>query len=252
MGVLDEMVAIVTGGGQGVGRGVALALAAEGARVAVAGRTLDKCEAVAKEVAERGGVATAIRCDVSNRAEVDACVAATLAAWGRIDVLVNSAQSKKYGSVKRMTEDDVDEQWQSGPMGTLRFMQACLPHLIETKGSVVNLGSGSGLEAQAGMAAYAMVKESIRTLSRVAAVEWGRHGVRVNVICPLSDSPGLDEWRNEMPGAFESQVINRVPLGRVGDPEHDIGRAVVYLAGPDGRYVTGTTLMVDGGYTYLR
>src|SRR4051794_30947924 len=208
MGVLDGNVAIVTGGGQGVGRGVALALAAEGANVAVAGRTVEKCEAVAAEVADRGGSAMAVRCDVTDRAEVDACVGEVVGRWGRIDVLVNSAQSKKYGSVKRMSEADVDDQWQSGPMGTLRAMQACLPHLIESQGCVVNMGSGSGLEAQAGMAAYAMVKESIRTLSRVAAVEWGRHGVRVNVICPLAESPGLEEWRSDMPGAFEAQVIN--------------------------------------------
>jgi len=97
-----------------------------------------------------------------------------------------------------------------------------------------------------------MTKEAVRVLTRTAAVEWGRHGIRVNAICPLADSPGFSEFNDAAPGALEASVLPMIPLGRLGDAEADVGRAVVYLAGKDGSYVTGTTLMVDGGFNYLR
>jgi NAD(P)-dependent dehydrogenase (short-subunit alcohol dehydrogenase family) len=101
------------------------------------------------------------------------------------------------------------------------------------------------------MSGYAMAKEAIRVLSRVTAAEWGKFGIRVNSICPLAETPGWDSFIDTAPGA-EEQVLSTIPLGRMGDPEKDIGRAVVYLCGNDGSYVTGTTLMVDGGFNYLR
>ncbi|HVW45209.1 MAG TPA: SDR family oxidoreductase [Amycolatopsis sp.] len=249
--ILEGQVAIVTGAGQGVGRGVALALAAEGARVAVVGRTAAKCEAVAGEIADRGGTAVAVRCDVTTRADVDACTTAVRDAFGPIQILVNVAQTTHFGSLRKLTEDALEELWQSGPVGTLRFMQSCFDDLRRTRGSIVNFGSGSSLTAQPAMGGYAAVKEGIRVFSRVAAVEWGRHGIRVNVICPLAESPGMSGWAGDLPDAGDA-LVSHVPLGRLGDTEKDIGRAVVYLAGPDGGYVTGTTLMVDGGHDYLR
>ena len=176
---LESKVAIVTGGGQGVGRGVALALAREGARVAVVGRTVSKCDRVAHEITERGGHALAFACDVTNRADVERCVGHVHESWGPVEVLVNAAQSLAYASLRRTTEDDMEMLWQSGPMGTFRFMQICFEDLRTTKGLIVNFGSGSGITAPAAMGGYAAVKEAIRTLSRTAAVEWGRHGIRV-------------------------------------------------------------------------
>jgi NAD(P)-dependent dehydrogenase (short-subunit alcohol dehydrogenase family) len=252
VGTLEGQVAIVTGAGQGVGRGVALALGTEGARVVVLGRTLAKCEAVVGELVERGAEAIAVQCDIEHRDEVEASVVTTIERWDRIDVLVNNAQTKVYQSIRRLSEADMETMWQSGPMGTFRFMQACFPHLRATAGCVVNMGSGSSILPQAAMGGYAMTKEAVRVLTRAAAVEWGRFGIRVNAICPLADSPGFREFDDAAPGAVEQAVLPLVPLGRLGDAETDIGRAVVYLCGPDGRYVTGTTLMVDGGYNYLR
>lgn len=249
--ILDDTVALVTGAGQGVGRGIALALAAEGARVAVVGRTAAKCQAVAAEVDDRGGRAVAVPADVTCRGEVDACVAAVRVQLGPIGCLVNAAQVTHYSSLRKLTEDDLDAVWQSGAVGSLRMMQACFENLRTTRGSVINVGSGSALTARPAMGAYAAVKEALRTMSRVAAAEWGRYGIRVNVICPLAASPGMDSWMADLPGAGE-QLVSQVPLGRLGDAEHDIGRAAVFLAGPDSRYITGTTLMVDGGYDYLR
>jgi NAD(P)-dependent dehydrogenase (short-subunit alcohol dehydrogenase family) len=248
---LAGRVALVTGAGQGVGRGVALALGAEGAAVAVVGRTLEKCRAVAEEIVDRGGSAVPLQCDVTDRRAVDDAVAATREQLGQVSVLVNAAQTSHFATLRRLSEEALEEMWQSGPVGTLRFMQACFEDLRQTRGSVVNVGSGSSLTVQAAMGGYAAAKEAIRVLSRAAAVEWGKHGVRVNVVLPLADSPGLAGWSTDLPEAGAS-LADRVPLGRLGDAERDIGRAVVFLVGPDAGYVTGSTLMVDGGYDYLR
>jgi len=248
--VLKDRVAIVTGAGQGVGRGIAMALAAEGARVAVTGRTVSKCESVVKEIEARGGEAIAIRCDVQSRDDVDATVTATVLHWGRIDILVNNAQILFYKTVRNLTEEDLDSMWQSGPVATLRFQQAAFPHLRETKGVIVNMGSGSSILPQPMFGGYAMAKEAIRVLTRVTAVEWGKFGIRVNAVCPLAVTSAWHEF-SDATGA-ENQVLSQIPLGRMGDSEADIGRGVVYLCGTDGSYITGTTLMVDGGFNYLR
>jgi NAD(P)-dependent dehydrogenase (short-subunit alcohol dehydrogenase family) len=250
--LLHGQVAIVTGAGQGVGRGVALAVASEGAKVMVLGRTLAKCESVVAEIAARGGESVAELCDVEHRDQIDASVERAVARWGRIDLLVNNAQTKVYQSLRRVTDVDMDTMWQSGPMATLRFMQACFAQLREAQGCVVNMGSGSSINPLGAMGGYAMTKEAVRVLSRVGAVEWGKFGIRVNSICPLAMTPGMEEFSDSAPGALEADVTPNIPLGRLGDSEADIGRAVVYLASEAGRYVTGTTLMVDGGYNYLR
>jgi NAD(P)-dependent dehydrogenase (short-subunit alcohol dehydrogenase family) len=250
-------VAIVTGAGQGVGRGVALAVAAEGARVMVLGRTPEKCQAVVAEIEARGGHAAAEACDVEHRDQVDGAVDRAVARWGRIDLLVNNAQTMSYASLRRLTDDDMQRMWESGPMACLRLMQACFVHLRATSGCVVNMASGSGITPRPAMGGYAMTKEAIRTLTRVGALEWGRFGIRVVAICPLAITPGFETFADSVSddggsGAVEQSVLSEIPLGRMGDSELDIGRAVVYLASEDGRYVTGTTLMVDGGYNYLR
>jgi len=248
---LAGKVAIVTGAGQGVGRGVALALADAGATVALLGRTPAKCASVAAEIGARGGQALALRCDVEHRDDVDAALAATLAAFGRLDILVNNAQTLVYRSVRRITEADMESMWQSGPMGTLRCMQACFDQLRANRGCVINLGSGSSILPQPAMSGYAMAKEAIRVLTRVAALEWGSAGVRVNAICPLAETPGWDSFLEATPGS-EALVLPAIPAGRMGDPETDIGPAAVFLASDEAAYITGTTLMVDGGFNYLR
>lgn len=250
MGVLEGQVAIVTGAGQGVGRGVALAVAAEGAKVAVLGRTVSKCEAVVDEIAARGGEAVPVECDVEQRDQIEAAVAGTVDRWGRLDLLVNNAHSMAYRSIRKLTDDDMATMWSSGPLASFRFMQAAFAHLRESQGCVINMGSGSSILPRPAMAGYAMTKEAVRTLARTAALEWGRFGIRVNSICPLAESPGLDRFGGAT-GATD-EVTAAIPLGRWGDPETDIGRGVVYLACADGRYITGTTLMIDGGYNYLR
>jgi 2-hydroxycyclohexanecarboxyl-CoA dehydrogenase len=246
MGRLAGKTAIVTGGGQGVGRGIALALAKEGAAVVVAGRTLEKCERTLAEIAAAGGKGLAFACDVSDRAQVETMVARAAAEFGGLDILVNNAHtSRPLTLLEDTTDKDVALAFH-GFHGALHCMQACLPNLKTGGGAVINLGSVAGIRGDKGFAAYAAAKEAIRAMSRSAAREWGEYGIRVNVICPYSDSPGIDYMIARKPGYVE-QLTAQTMLGRLGSSENDVGRTAVFLASDDGSYVTGQTINVDGG-----
>ena len=249
MGKLDGKVAIVTGAGQGVGRGIAVAYAAEGASVVVAGRTLSKCEAVAAEIGER---ALPVACDVKSAGDVDACVAATVAHFGGVDIVVNNAQEVPRGPLLSVTEEAFAAGWESGPLATFRFMRACHPHLVDRGGGVIiNLGSRSGIKPnQAGVGAYAAVKEAIRALTRGAATEWATDGIRVYALLPLSNSPALARLEVDEPDKY-AEVLSEIPMRRFGDPETDIGRVAVFLASDDAAYLTGITITADGGAGFV-
>jgi NAD(P)-dependent dehydrogenase (short-subunit alcohol dehydrogenase family) len=252
VGRLDDKVVIVTGSGQGIGEGIALAAAAEGANIVAAGRTLSKVERTAATVEERGRKALALQCDVRDQDQINACVKATIERFGRIDGVVNNAQMVALGPVLEITEKDARRTWESGFLGSLWFMQAAYESLKEAKGAVVNLGTGSALRNDLpGFTLYAGTKEMIRTLTRMAALEWGKDGIRVNVVIPNGMSPGLEMWSQFAPKEYE-EFVNTIPLGRVGKLEEDVGRAVAFLLSEDAAYVTGSTLMVDGGQAYLR
>ena len=252
MGILDDQCAIVTGAGQGVGRGIALALATEGCAVSAAGRTESKLHAVVKEIEERGGRAIAVACEVSDSEQIDSCVERTVEELGGSQVLVNNAQSVPLGPLLEIADDAFRSGFETGPLASLRFMRACHPHLKERGGSIINLGTGAALRPDPhGHGAYAAVKEATRALTRAAAVEWGADGIRVNTIIPLAMSPGMEMWMKLRPEEAQA-FMNSVPLRRGGDCEQDIGRAVVSLVGPDGGYITGSTLMLDGGQAFLR
>ncbi len=250
MGTLQGKVALVTGAGQGVGRGIALALAAEGAQVMSAGRTLAKVQDTAAEIDRRGGVGGAVVADVKEEADIHRAVDATVARFGTVDILVNNAQEVTIAPLTDLTRQAMDASWRSGPLATFSFMQACHPHL-RGGGVILNLATGMGLRADSQLyAAYVASKEAIRAMTRTAAMEWGPDGIRANVIIPLAGSEGFVRWGERFPERYE-KFVNSIPLRRVGDAEQDIGRAAVFLCGPDGDYITGTTLMVDGGQAYL-
>jgi NAD(P)-dependent dehydrogenase (short-subunit alcohol dehydrogenase family) len=254
MSVLAGKVAIVTGAGSGVGRGAAIALARAGAAVVVSSRTVSKCSAVVAQIAAAGGAATAAECDVTVPAHVEACVGRALAAYGGIDLLVNAADDPRVDvPFLDLTEEHMLASWRTGLVGTLRFSQACVPHMrARGGGAIVNVASGAGLLAPPGMGAYSAAQEAIRSLTRTAAVELGPLGIRVNVICPVaSGSESLDRWVARDPERLAAYVAN-TPLRRVGDPVDDVGEGVVFLCCAQSRYVTGTTLMLDGGRAYLR
>jgi meso-butanediol dehydrogenase / (S,S)-butanediol dehydrogenase / diacetyl reductase len=248
---LEGKVAIVTGAGQGVGRGIAAALAEAGSRVALVGRTLAKVEAVQREIADQGGEALAIGADVAINEDIDRCVAATLEAYGTVDILVNNAISQPLGLLLEVSDDTFDAGYMSGPMATFRFMRACHPYLVGG-GAIVNVGSGVALRpSTAGFGCYAAVKEAIRSLTRAAACEWGPVGIRANVIMPLSMSPAMEGFFAALPEVAE-EMLGQIPLGRMGDSQQDIGRAVVFLCSDAASYITGITLPVDGGQDYVR
>ena len=239
--------AIVTGAGQGIGRGIALALAKEGAAVIVAGRTLAKVERTAEEIGAAGGEALAVHCDVGVGADIERLFGDTVPAFGGLDVLVNNAQSVPPNRrLQDVVLADVDLALNTGPIATLRCMQGAFPHLRERGGSIVNLGSNTGIEGAPLFGAYAIAKEGIRGLSRVAAREWGRFGIRVNVICPFGDSPAAVAFNEARPEAATA-ILRSTPLGRMGNSEQDIGRAVAALVSDDMSYLTGATLGLDGG-----
>jgi len=249
---LEGKVAIVTGAGQGVGRGIALALSAEGAAVIVAGKTESKLVDTCEEITLRGGLAVPVVCEVGKSDDIDACVRETLHAFGRIDILVNNAQSVPLGRLSEVSEKALDAGWRTGPLATFRFMRACHPHLKKQGGVVINLATGAAMRNDlAGYGAYAAVKEATRTLSRAAACEWGVDGIRVLVIVPLAMSPGMEMWTEMVPDEARAFMAT-VPLRRGGDCEKDVGRAVAMLCSDDAAYITGTTIMLDGGQAYLR
>jgi NAD(P)-dependent dehydrogenase (short-subunit alcohol dehydrogenase family) len=209
---------------------------------------------VTEEIQATGGQAIAIGCDVRLQQEIDTCVSRTIHEYGTVDILVNAADDPRVDVPFLDISDEVmNASWQTGVLGTVRFSQAVVPHILKRGGgSIVNVASGAGLLAPVGMGAYSAAQEAIRSLTRTAAVELGPMGIRVNVICPVaSGSESLDRWVTRDPERLAAYVAN-TPLRRVGDPVDDVGEGVVFLCGPQSRYVTGTTLMLDGGRSYLR
>ena len=246
MARLEGKVAIVTGSGQGVGRGIALALAAEGASVLVTGRTLEKCVRTVSEIQAAGGEALPVACDVGDRAQVNAVVDQAIDAFGRIDILVNNAQSSRPLVPFEGTSDEDLAFSLIGMHGAFYFMQVCFPHLKQVGGRIVNLGSVAAIRGDEGFLAYSVAKEGIRAMSRVAAREWGRHGITVNVVCPFSDSPGVDRMIRNAPG-FIDALTESTSMKRLGSSQNDVGRTVAFLASEDASYITGQTINVDGG-----
>jgi len=240
---------LVTGAGQGVGRGIALACAAEGAPIAVVDLRPEGAEDTVAECRGRGVDAIAAGADVGRRADVETAVAEVLQHFGRIDVLVNNAHDFTLGiPLEDTTDDDMERSWRSAALGTLYCMQTCLPPMrAQGGGAMLNIGSGSALDGDAGAASYVAAKEAVRALTRVAAREWGPDGIRVNTLCPFARTPRWEAFAEEHPGRVERQAAS-LPLRRApGDPELDIGRAAVFLVSDDASYVTGQTLFVEGG-----
>ena len=243
--------AIVTGGGTGVGRGISLALGEAGANVVLAGRTEAALEATAADIVGRGGQARAVTCDVTVPDQVDGCITRALDAFGSIDILVNNAALVPHGTILDIAGDLVNDAWAAGPLATMRLMRRCHPHLRDG-GVIINVSSGITKAPSApNRAAYAMVKAALDALTRSAATEWAADGIRVNAIMPFALTDAVAAYLADEPEQATA-IAASVPLGRIGDPETDIGRAVVFLAGPDSAYLTGHTLPLDGGLAYLR
>ncbi|WP_233358577.1 SDR family NAD(P)-dependent oxidoreductase [Thermomonospora amylolytica] len=252
VGFLKDKVAIVTGAGQGVGRGIALALASEGAAVAVVGRTPGKLDDTCALIRERGARAEPFPCDVADTEAVPGLVEAVAERFGGVDVLVNNAYSGAFGPLLSMSDRAFEKGFRTGPFAAFAFMKACHPHMkARGGGHIVNLVTSAMVRWDPSTyGAYAAAKQALRSLTRTAAAEWGPDGIRAVAIAPHALSPGLQWWVDNNPEEAE-EFRRTIPLGYIGDCEQDIGRAVVALLSPDMRYLTGATIPLDGGQAHF-
>ena len=248
MGLLDGKVAIITGGGKGIGFGIASAFAEQGASLFITGRTEGRlAEAAEKLKGEYGADVAYTVAEGSDEAQVEAAVAKCVEHFGKLDVMVNNAQASKSGTnLIDHTKEDFDLAINTGLYGAFFYMKHAFPELKKTKGCVINLASGAGLFGKPGQSSYAAAKEGIRGMTRVAATEWGPDGINVNVVCPLAWTAKLEQFQQNYPEAFKANV-KMPPMGHYGNAELEIGRVCVQLASPDFKFMSGETLTLEGG-----
>lgn len=248
MAALQGKVALITGAGQGIGQGIALALAREGIDLLLAGRTLAKVEATAQMAAERGVRAVAVACNVRDAGDLARAVGTAVGELGGVDILVNNAQEVPLGLIDEVSDEAFAAGFESGPMASFRLMKLVHPHMARRGGGTIfNFTSSAGIRwDMATYGCYGAIKQATRALTRAAASEWGRENIRVLTIAPHAESPGLKGWIEHNPDEAEA-FFRTIPLGRIGRLEEDIGRAVVALCGSDLSYLTGATIPLDGG-----
>lgn len=250
MGVLQDKVAIVTGGAGGVGRGICTAFAKEGARVVIVDIDEPAAAKVVTDLESLGAQAIAIRCDISDADEINQAVHAAVEWFGTVDILVNNAQAATHDvALEDMTDDDFNLALATGPTAAFRFMKACHPYLTGG-GRVINLRSGAELVAMPYRAGYNTAKGAIAALTKSAAREWGRQGITVNCLSPLVLHDKAKAFFEDHPEELEG-LLASVSIPRNGDAETDVGRVAVFLAGPDASFVTGCTVTADGGGAFV-
>jgi len=244
--LLDSKIALITGAGSGIGRAAALAFAREGARLVLA--DLVAAEEAAAMVKAGGGSAIAVRCDVSSRAEVEMLIQAALTAYGRIDCALNNAGiESRISNTADITEEEFDRQIAVNLKGVWLCLKYQLPQMVKQgAGAIVNTSSGAGIAGAPGWSAYSAAKHGVIGITRCAAVEYARAGVRVNAICPgpLDSERGKRIAANN-PG-YRDTFIAHTANGRLGRPE-EVAEAAVWLCSNAASLVNGSILAVDGG-----
>lgn len=253
MGQLDGRVAVITGSGQGIGRGIARRFAREGASVVIAEISEVHGRRVETEIQGQGGRAKFVKTDVGRRSDVEGAIDAAVGEFGKLDVLVNNAVVLATPVLlAQKTDDMLDQQMRIGIWGPWWAMRYAMP-IMRTNGggriinfTSVDVDSGAWLHAD-----YSATKGAMLALTRSAAIDWARFKINVNALAPIAASSAFEKMCQERPGLREA-AGPAIPLGRVGDPEEDIAPAAVFLASDGARYVTGAVLAVDGGYSLCR
>jgi 3-oxoacyl-[acyl-carrier protein] reductase len=243
---------IVTGAGASLGRGIALAFAASGARVVIAARGENGRE-TERLARARGGDATWVPCDVTSREDVHKAVEFAVQTFGRLDTVIHNAVSSRSSDVTNV--EDVDESlWREHASvslrGTYYFAQAALPHLQASKGRYILVTSSQAIEGSDVLPVYSCVKAALRNLTKGLAREWAPLGVNVTAVSPLVMTDSFQRYTSDpkLPGLKE-RLLEAVPLGYFGDPEEDLAPGFMFLASDGARYITGQTLAMDGGRT---
>lgn len=245
---LENQVLIVTGSAAGIGAALTTILSQRGACIVA----VDINEEAGKKIAESNPEKIIfLKGDVSKEAVAKEAVKLAVSTFGKLTGLVNNAHASKQKSFMEHTEEDWNLSFGTGFYATLYFMKASYPELAKNGGSIVNFGSGAGLEGLEYQASYAAAKEAIRGLSRVVANEWAKDNIRVNVVCPMALTEGVAKWKEQFPEQYKL-AVNQVPMKRFGDPEKDVAPIVAFLLSDDSKYMTGQTLMADGGSIKLR
>ncbi len=247
-GTLAGRAAVITGAADGIGYGIARRFVREGCAVIVADYDAERGPEAVRQLRELGGKAEFVHCDVTNKDMVNAAVDTCVEKFGSVDILVNNAY---VGEAPRRIEKKPDDRFELAMKmclyATKWAMERALPHMkAKGWGRVINMASLNGVNAHMGSADYNAAKEAVRAYSRTAAREWAPLGICVNIICPAAVSAAYRRFSEFAPNVAAATAAAN-PMGRMGDPESDIGGVAAFLAGEDARYLTGNTLFVDGG-----
>ena len=242
----DGRVAIVTGAGSGIGRATAERFAREGARVVCADVNLTGAEETVTGIRATEGDARAVRCDVSDPAAVTALVGGAVQAWGKLDIVANVAGIGGFKRTTEVTLDDWNRMIAINLTGQFLVCQAALPHILASKGAIINTASVAGVKSHPYSAAYCASKGGVVLLTKALAVEYGRKGIRINCVCPGGiETPMIQAF--QLPeGVSEAALTKIMPLGRFGQPP-EVAGTIAFLASDDATYINGATIVIDGG-----
>ena len=248
---LAGKVALITGGNSGIGKASAILFAQEGAKVVIAARDTVSGEETASAIKKGGGTAVFVRTDVSQRDDCKQAVDLTITRFGRIDVLFNNAGMALVKTLHETTEEEWDRIFDTNLKSIFRMCKFAIPHMIAGGGgSIINTGSQLSMVAAPSFAAYCATKGAILNLSRAMALDYAKHNIRVNTLCPgaVATPRRLRQFEGkEGPQGTLGHLASLHPMGRIGQPE-ELAPAVLFLACGDASFVTGTALVVDGGY----